>query len=337
MPSLLKNIFCNPIDWEKLSSRNNFAPITIAILIFICSTGIITSHMYLVCWILILLYYKKRVNNDQTLNIMKLIIALSVINEFLGLLFNDSLVMNSAFEIIPYSLLILLTIYTAKVVDDKVLKWLVVLTIIDVCVAIFQRIIGVNSFFSSTVSEMGDVLFYDMAVNGLHVNMSGLGESVFLGLMIFEKNISCRFVNKYLFYILVCTGAFLCFNRTTMVALTCFFILKAIKERKKYLILIIGILLMAFVVSNKELMDLVFMQFFRGAESLDSGNAVSERDLVYPYYWNFAKSHFFLGNNSFKYYVDIFHDGRMFHAHNSYLQTLAIMVLLSLFYIFLLF
>jgi hypothetical protein len=321
--SRLKKYFSNLTDFKSLFGKNEGQPFVIAFLFFICSTGIVTSHFYFVCMLLTIMYYKRNVQMDTSFTIMKIIVFLSILNEAIGLLFNDHLVMNSALEFIPYSALILFTMYTSKMIDDRIFKWLVFFIVIDIGCAFFQRIIGVNSFFASTTTEMGNVLFYDMSVNGFHVNSAGLGESVFFGLLLYERYPNCRFIKGVLFYPLICAGAFLCFNRTLMVALVVFFILKAIKERKKYILFIIGLLLFIFVISNKFLMDLIFMQFFRGADSLDIGNAVSERDIVYPYYWNFAKDNFLFGNSSFKYYVEVFKDGRQFHAHNSYLQTLA--------------
>lgn len=321
--SLISKYVIVQSNFKSLLDKGQLKPFLLALLIFVCSTGIVVSHYYFICWILILLYYKKPFPKGVSYDIMKLIIVLSVINEVLGLLFNEHLVMNSALELIPYSAMILLTMYTAQAIDVKILRWLVVFTILDIITAAIQRSIGVNSFFASTVTEMGDVLFYDMAVNGWHVNSAGLGESVFLGLLIFEFNKECRILRSYIFYTLVCVGAFLCFNRTTMVVLAAYFIIKAIKDKKTFFLAFAGGALYLFVISNKDLMELIFMQFFRGADSLDSGNAVSERDIVYPYYWNFAKDNFLFGNNSFKYYVEVFKDGRQFHAHNSFLQTLA--------------
>lgn len=306
-----------------LGETNPIMPSLIALSIFICFMGVVSSHFFFICWILVCFYCRRNVPIDSSFRMMIVIISLSFMNEILGITFNSELVMNSVFELIPYSLLILFTIYTAKIINERILRWLIVFTILDVIVAIYQRIIGVNSFFSSTVSEMGDLLFYDMSVNGLHINSAGLGESVFLGLLIYEKYYQSRIVKGYVFYPLICIGAFLCFNRTTMVVLAFFFVLKAYKENKLYIVFFVCLGIVTYILMNKELLDILFMQFFRGADSLDSGNAVSERDVIYPFYWNFFKENFFLGNNSFKYYVQVFGDGRMFHAHNSYLQTLA--------------
>lgn len=321
--SILSKYIINKNNIKCLFYKADIRPFLIALLIFVCSTGVVVSHYYFICWVFILLYYRKPIPSGRSYDIMKIIIALSIINEIIGLFFNEHLVLNSVLEIIPYSAMILLTMYTATIVDDKILRWLVVFTIVDILTAIVQRTVGVNSFFPATVTDLGDTLFYDMSVNGWHLNSAGLGESVFLGLLIFESHKKCRVIKGPLFYTLVCIGAFLCFNRTTMVSIVAYFVFKAIKENKKYLLILFGSALAIFVFSNKEIMDILFMQFFRGADSLASGNAVSERDVVYPFYWNFAKDNFLFGNNSFKYYVEVFKDGRQFHAHNSYLQTLA--------------
>jgi len=230
--SLLEKYFSNLTDFKSLFGRNEGKPFAIALLFFTCSTGVVTSHFYFVCMLLTIMYYKRKVQTGASFTIMKVIIILSILNEAIGLLFNDHLVMNNVLEIIPYSALILFTMYTSKMIDDRIFKWLVFLTVIDIGSAFFQRIIGVNSFFASTAIETGSVLFYDMAVNGLHVNSSGLGESVFFGLLLYERYPNCRFIKGVLFYPMLCAGAFLCFNRTMIVVLVAFFILKAIKEKK---------------------------------------------------------------------------------------------------------
>lgn len=313
----------NTVDFSKLRVFREITPFFIACCLFLCSTGIVSSHFFIVGFVLIFLNNRKTpIHNREALALMKVIVCLSIINEALSL-FRSDIVMNSILEIIPYSIFILFTVIIAQKIDEKTVKWLLFFILLDISIAVLQKYLGINSFFAVSIRDYESDLFYNQSVNGLNVNSAALGAKVFLGLLLYERYPNIRFLSQPLFYTFILVGAFLCFNRTAMVAICLFFCLKAIYIKKFYLLVIIGLLLIVYVLTNEALMNIIFMQFFRGADSLSAGNALSERDVVYPYYWNYITNHPLCGNCSFKYYIDLMGDGRLFHAHNSYLQTLA--------------
>lgn len=303
-----------------LFNRENFLPFFFAVLLFVGTTGIVSSHIIGICMILIVLTTKKRtLKLTPPFAIIFLIIFLSLINEFIHILTSgDGSI--TPLELIPYSFFIFFTMWAAKIVDEKVLRWMLWFAVLDVGVAVFQRIVGINSFFPESAVDMDfeDAILYNLKVNGLHDNSSGLGYISFLALIIYDCFPSCRLLKRWQWYVICMVGIFLSFNRTMMLALTVYFGLLLLRSRYRMVLLPLAIIAIVIVFTTPEIKDIILFQFTRGGDSFQSGNAMSGREVVYPTYIRFIKEHLLLGNGSFKYYI-----GEGLHAHNSVLQTLS--------------
>lgn len=303
-----------------LFNRENLLPFILAAFLFVGTTGIVSSHYIGAFMLLVILTtHPNKIHYSTPFQIVFIIIILSFLNEIIHLFFVGA--PSSFIELIPYSLFILLTMWAARIVDEKVLRWMLWFTLIDIGSAIVQRIIGVNTFLPesmSDVAEMGGDLLYDLKVNGLNTNPSGLGYKAFLALLIYERFPQCRFCGKYLWYFICLLGIILAFNRTMLIASVAYFGIKLLKSKNRVLIIPLVVLLLFYVLSDPDTAEFIVTQITRGGGSLSEGNAMSGREEVYAHYIQFCKDHFFLGNGSFKYYL-----GEGLHAHNSFLQTMA--------------
>lgn len=296
-------------------------PLIIAALIYVSTIGLVSPHILIFVMLLICLAQKrlinKAINKDKTsFEILLIIVFLSLFNEIIGV-FAQHVGDVGVIEIIPYSVFIVLTILAAKVTDERVMKWLVIITIIEICVAVAQRFLGINSFYAVSEREIIDTdILYDLKVNGLHNNSSGLGYNAFLLIILYEYFPVSRVVKRYWIYMFAIVGIVLSFNRTAMIGLLTFGILSSFKNKK---LLLLYTIILVFVI-HFGAVEFLVEQMTRGTSEL-SGNALSGRDAVFPWYWGFFTTHLLEGNHSFKLYLTI--DGLQFHAHNAYLQTLA--------------
>ena len=179
------------IDFKMLNIFEEKKHFFLAFLLFISGTGIVSSHVAIICFLLICFINHKYIGvavrtKKSSFTLIGVIIILSFLNELLHLALAP-LESISPIEIVPYSLFIALTMLSARVVDERIFKWLVVFTFFDIGAAIFQKIIGINSFFAVSevdLSESG--LLYDLKVNGLNTNSAGLGTKSFLLIIIYD-------------------------------------------------------------------------------------------------------------------------------------------------------
>jgi len=336
MFKLLKKIF-NLVDFDKLRIREEKKQFFIAFLLFVSSLGIVTSHVILLSMFLIIITSNyKKINITKDLRLIIVIAILSLFNELFFLIVNvDAKV--GVLEIIPYATLIYITVWASKVCDTRILKWLVVLSVFEIFVGMWERSVGINSLFASSAVDMSDygedALLYNLKVNGLGVNSTSIGYKSFLSLLLYERFPDCRFIKKWLFVSLCIIGTILSFNRTSMVGIAAYFGLYFLhKGNRKYFVLLIIIVIGA-LFYFPTLYDGLVMQVTRGGAG--SENMLSGREDIVPIYLSFIKEHLLFGNGSFKLF---FYSGDiMLHAHNAYLQTIATNgILISLLYLLLL-
>ena len=286
----------------------------------------LSSHLLILWGVLFYIFYNKRVKtkwNSRKYNILKIIIVASILNELLFPLIGDTSDISIEY-IIPYSVLIIFTIALSEKVDDRLIKWLILLAIVEVLIGILELSAGVVSFW--TVDEKGLIesdLLYDRKVYGIDGNSSGFAYRVIFAALLYHCYKGARVIKEIPFYCIVLVGLVISFNRTCLLAFMFFVFLIMWKTKHRFLLLTLPVLAIIYIVNNSVLWDMALKQLTRGDTDFSTVNALSERDLVYPFYFQYIVDNFFFGHGSFKYYADIFKDGRMFHAHNSYLQTLA--------------
>lgn len=319
---LIKYLFYeNPIELLK----KEFKPFLFAISLLLISARL-SNHFVILWGICFYIFYNKSLKikwNSHKYNILKIIIILSVINECIYIITGNTLDISLEY-IIPYSILILFTVALSDKVDDRIIKWFILAVVIEFFVGVLELSAGVVSFWAVEDKDIIESeLLYDRKVFGLDTNSSGFAYRIVFALLLYNCYKSCRVIKELPFYMLIAAGLLISFNRTAILA-SLFFIGICIWQSKyKLLLLIPPVLIVIYIAQNPFLWEILLSQFTRGDTEFATVNALSERDIVYPFYINYIKDNFMFGHGSFKYYVEIMKDGRMFHAHNSYLQTLA--------------
>ena len=312
------------VDFSKLNIRSEKMAFFVAFLLFVSSLGIVTSHVILVSMFLILWITPKKITKNTIEFKLLIVIAISsFINEILHIILTGDMG-SGILELIPYSCLIYFTVWAAEVADRKVFKWLIALTIFEVFVGVWQRCVGINSFFPDSVVEVGEygegALLYNFKVNGLGVNSTSIAYKCFLSLMLYERFPECRFIKRHWLIMLCILGTILSFNRTIMIGLFSYFGLLCLKKGNRRYLFLLLLACVGVVLYVPDVIEELFYQVTRGGD-LTSVNAMSGREDIFPMYWNFFTNNILMGNGSFKLF---FQDGDFtLHAHNAFLQTLA--------------
>lgn len=319
---LIKYLFYeNPIELLK----KEFKPFLFAISLLLISARL-SNHFVILWGIWFYIFYNKSLKikwNSHKYNILKIIIILSVINECIYIITGNTLDISLEY-IIPYSILILFTVALSDKVDDRIIKWLILAVVIEFFVGVLELSAGVVSFWAVEDKDIIESeLLYDRKVFGLDTNSSGFAYRIVFALLLYNCYKSCRVIKELPFYMLIAAGLLISFNRTAILASLFFIGICILQSKYKLLLLIPPVLIVIYIAQNPLLWEILLSQFTRGDTEFATVNALSERDIVYPFYINYIKDNFMFGHGSFKYYVEIMKDGRMFHAHNSYLQTLA--------------
>ncbi len=296
----------------------------IAFIIFFSTTFFSVSYFALFALPLVMIRSKFKFTFDQTTAVILIIVILSILNELFALLGGH--LPQSLIYLFPYSILILFTVYIGKSIDESVVRWLLIFSLLDIIVGIFEFLTGTRSFFDPTALAFNEQskAIYDLSVYGIHENKSGFAYAVFAAAILAFRFNNAIPINKNAFKVLIALGFIISFNRSVLIAV-CFGIIIYLADdlirnqfRIKYLTALIVVLV--FAVSLYYIEELMF-QFMRGNTEF-TPNVLSERDYIYPRFWKFILENPLLGNGSFKYLITM-PDGRVLHAHNAYLQTLA--------------
>lgn len=264
----------------------------------------------------------KGVRRDDVFHIIFLCISFLVY--FVGSRYAMEAFSKSLNDFVPYSLFIVATIYFAKLLRPSIIKWICYFILLESILGIIQYIIGVPYFFKPSsigMQEFGEseYLYYNK-VYGLSAVTSVFALKIFIG-FILVYYLNFRKKVRVIAYLILAAGLIATFNRTAMVSSTVFGLLVMFANFRqkghtttKVLLLLSAIILSAIVYLN---FDIIELQFFRGKEMDLSG-----RDHVFPYYIQFIEDHPFWGNFFTKHWAEL-KPGRIYHAHNSYLQTFA--------------
>lgn len=317
---------------------SNVKVLFLGISLYICSLGFFSSHVYLLWGIVYYLINRFKILPDSLSICCLCILVLSFINQTIGFL--NGYIPQSFLEFLPYSFLILVTIQLAKNTDERVLLVFVCCLIVEVFVGIYQKMNGIVSFYDISKELVeGDGMLYNTKVFGLSTNSSGFAAKVFLALMIYQYYDFNKKISPYFFYSVIIIGLLLSFNRSVILGAATFSFITLLQNKKKRrmaILLFLGVPVLLYLIFQDDLVELVMKQFLRGHEDIASAG-FSEREIIFPYFVDFISNHLWLGNNSYKLLIDM-GDGRILHAHNSYLQTLATNgIIISLLYCYLIF
>ena len=305
--------------------KNSFI---IAFFIYLSSTEFAPHFLQLI--VLPLLFFKNKKEFKLTGNykIILFLVYCCIINEIIGIVFFSYHTIISYFDIVPYFIFIIFTIILSRNITISIVKWILLFICIEIILGLIQYQLGVKSFTNST-DLLNDGILMNQRVHGLSGNSSGLAQKTFFALLLFVAFLDKIRFNKYIFFSIILIGSIITFNRTFIFSSFIFIVLSYrykikmfVSSRFKRLLIYSG-LFGVIVLLISSFNDVLITQLLRGrTEITDSMSALSERDLLYKYFFDFIKQNPFLGNNSFKLnYTTV--DGRVIHAHNSYLQLFA--------------
>ncbi|MGG8497340.1 O-antigen ligase family protein [Tenacibaculum sp. TC6] len=231
-------------------------------------------------------------------------------------------------NIIPYTFFIIATVNFSKSLNNSVIKYILYFILLEIVVGIVQYLLGTPYFIkpnSVGVQEFGEseYLYYNK-VYGLSAVTSIFALKIFTGFLL-VYHLKYNKAMNYFFYGLLLLGLIITFNRTAIVSVIVFGFIALLMRLKtggskiKFLTILMSVVLLVLAYNNYAFIE---NQFFRG-----KGVDLSGRDLVFPYYIQFIVEHPFLGNYFTKHWAELSID-RVYHAHNSYLQTVANMGIL---------
>ncbi|MEG2341016.1 MAG: O-antigen ligase family protein [Odoribacter sp.] len=280
----------------------------------------------------IYMFFKNRsIVKSKLLIILLLIIGLSLFNFVFSINNINSEYSISVLSTFPYALLFIPTYIIASNLNEKILKYLLIFISIEIVIGFLEYSVGVISFFDvgQTLSDLNvdATLLYDKRVFGLSSNSSALAVKILLGIMIAHKIRSHLTYPFFLFFFLLCLiGFYITFNRTAILSFILFlflFYFEEIKIRLKNWKYIIGIATTMIILGGLVVhyWEDVVIQFTRGDGSGDSSILMGARQDIYSTYISYISEHFLGGNGSSKYCISL--GGHVFHAHNSFLMTLA--------------
>lgn len=268
----------------------------------------------------------KKINKDDLFYIFFL--AVSFLVYFVGKPYALTDNNKSINDLVPYTLFIITTIKFSEILDHKIVKIILFMIIGETLLAILQYILGIPYFIKPSAVGMqafgeSEYLYYNK-VYGLSAVTSIFAMKIFVGVLLNYYCQTSKTIRRLFFAILI-AGLIATFNRTAMVSSILFFLIvlganiRHGNIRLKIATFFGLIALGVFVFLNLEVLE---NQFFRGKEVDMSG-----RDMVFPYYFNFIIEHRLFGNFFSKHWAELQLD-RVYHAHNSFLQTFTNMGLL---------
>ncbi|MDM1086232.1 O-antigen ligase family protein [Myroides odoratimimus] len=320
----------------------SFKSFLLATLIYVSTiAGFEPSYSYAIIFVIGFGYFftdtmKKRIDNKDL--ILLSFIACSFILFALGLFINTSsdfqfIDKERSNDIIPFTIFLLGTIFFSKKIDDSVLKMLLIFIMLETIIALLEFLLGIPYLIKPSTSgetEFGETtLLYYNRVYGLSPNVSLIGQKVMIGIVLLFY-LGEKYKIKKIFYLFLFMGLILTFSRSAILAIIVFLIYyfkkRIIKLSPKYkFLLLFSVVSVFFVVFYN--INFILDQVFRGRSTID----ISGRDKIFEIYKDFILEHVFFGNFVEKIYI--YSSGHSYHAHNSYLQTLATLgVFLFLFF-----
>lgn len=237
----------------------------------------------------------------------------------------------------PYFFPIIISFLIGASLEEKDLRVIVYLLLVESCVGIAEQLSGVVTFLPGVIESAefaDDELLYFRRAMGLCNAASTFSLHLLIGLMLLQyqrKNIPRYLLCSFL----ICLAIICTFNRTILIVAIPFEIyiiycyinehFSKVKYAKRLFSLAVfaGIVVVVYISY-----DLIVLQFTRGG--MDNG--LTGRPYIWGNYISFIKSHFFLGNCGYR--TLLLYHGEPNHAHNSFLQIAAnVGVPLALYYL----
>ena len=277
----------------------------------------------------------ERDKNYLIINKNLFIIILIIVSCFFNSFFSIRNISNLS-DIVPYTILMLLSYYYSFQITKKHLLILINLILIESIVVLFEYAVGVNTFipqlnYLNESIGLGREDLYNTRPLGLSSNSSVVAIKIFLAFLLLDY-LNLKSFKFQIFRIFFLAAMFLTFNRTILLVLFIYLFLQNIYCYKKIYLdflyfkllknnqikFIFGtVLIFSFLIFSILYLDSIINQFTRGTGKMN----LSGRDEIWAKFIDFIYSHFWFGNGSAKVYVDYY--THPIHAHNSFLQTFA--------------
>jgi len=219
----------------------------------------------------------------------------------------------------PYILMVVASIVIGLTVSYRDLKIVLYLIVLEVIVGLAEYIVGVPSFFNVQARGLTDFgsteLLYYNRVYGLSYTPSIYAFKVLVGVVLLNAFLMNETISRRVYYCLMAlmvAGLLVSFSRTTIVSVAVGLMVLHVKNWRWGLAALM-LALAGFVFYY----DVVLQQFTRGSGEVD----LSGRDFIFPIYVEVIEDFPLIGNAASKLWLDV--GGRIYHAHNSYLQLFA--------------
>lgn len=212
--------------------------------------------------------------------------------------------------------------------NEKDIKFFIYLVFIECLFGFYEYSLGINTILPGLETDdfSSEELLYFKRVLGLSNNSSSFSEKLLFSI-IFLSQFSDLFSKrvKISFFVVFIGGLFVTFNRTAIIAslIYLFFyyysiILVVLKKRKGLgVALLLIVIIVVGVAIPKYGLD-ILSQFNRGGDEMD----LTGRPYIWASFYDFISNNLFLGNGSAHYMIS-YYEGRMAHAHNSFIQLFA--------------
>ena len=275
------------------------------------------GNLFIVLYVLQKQNWKIKANKITFLLII--VSILSLFNILIG--FNSEKLLNEGSSslqlIVPYLSLLFGAYIIGNYINTQIIKYLIYFTAFECIVILFQFILGETGFWYNSYekNEAFSELLYYSRPNGFSTNSSVVAQKLLVSIwcLVMSNFISWK-NNKIIFFILL-IGLALTFNRTVFLALlVSYFIASGEIKLKQKIAVFFTIIILIGVFLNP-----IKKQFLRGSDEVQIESFT--RYKVYENGINYIGNNLLYGNHSIKYFYE--ENDRLFHLHNSFLQTLA--------------
>lgn len=263
----------------------------------------------------------KGINTPDLL--LLLVLLLSSVIFIVGYPYADNADSVSVFsKYVPYTFLIAATFYFSNLLSERALKFVFSFLMFEILIGILEFAIGIPYIFAPSMSngetEYGSTdLLYFNRVYGLSGSVSVFAQKVLAALILLHY---LKFNRKWfrIFIIVIIIGFLVSFNRTAIISAILFALFYYSRNLKaKTIFTYIGFSIPLIFVGMKY-WEVISNQFFRGKGDVD----YSGRDIIFDYYIDFIFRNPFFGNFAQKLWYSP-SSTELFHAHNSYLETIS--------------
>lgn len=286
----------------------------------------IIPHLTFVFAIVFIFFNKKELFTGSIIlseiNYYNIILVLLIISfSLLNRMFSPENINNFS-DAFPYQILLIFTVIIAFNISKFDLKILLIFIFIESLFVIYEFYIGDMSVFGSNLINANETYLLQMRPYGLSRNSSNVASKLFLFIILSRRYFKNDKLIKYMTPMVV-ISLLLTFNRTAMICTLFFYLLYICtqfftKKTSKLEIIIFFSIIFITGYFSIHYFDIIEMQLTGGQGKFKT---FSIRENIWSEYYLFIKENILFGNNSYKYLIKF--NGLIFHAHNSFIQTLA--------------